>query len=148
VSVGLGKDGEWLAWIFGSSRSGSTWLLRMLTELDGVVPIDDPHLGHHLGVWRPIPLAWAAAEEEPELSTLLEVKAEEPDYFFCERRRESWSEPLRGLDPLPFRGGDRPGRPRGGAAHRRRQGARLARRPAAGRALPRLEADLPAARRP
>jgi len=93
----LAQNEQRLAWIFGSSRSGSTWLLRMLSELDGVVPIDDPHLGHHLGVWRPIPLAWAAAEEEPELSTLLELKAEEPDYFFSERRRESWSEPLRGL---------------------------------------------------
>jgi hypothetical protein len=29
-----------------------TWLLRMLAEIDGIVPIDDPHLGHHLGVWR------------------------------------------------------------------------------------------------
>ena len=27
-----------LAWIFGSSRSGSTWLLRMLSDLEGVVP--------------------------------------------------------------------------------------------------------------
>jgi sulfotransferase family protein len=67
-----------LAWIFGSSRSGSTWLLKMLSDLQGVVSIDDPHLGHHLGVWRPIPLAWAACEDPPELSTLLELKAEEP----------------------------------------------------------------------
>src|SRR5919112_496966 len=67
-----------LAWIFGSSRSGSTWLLKMLSDLEAVVPVDDPHLGHHLGVWRPIPLAWAACEYPPPLSTLLEVKAEEP----------------------------------------------------------------------
>ena len=86
-----------LAWIFGSSRSGSTWLLKMLADLEGVVPIDDPHLGHHLGVWRPIPLAWAACEDPPELSTLLEVKAEEPGYFFAERYRDAWSEPLREL---------------------------------------------------
>lgn len=97
MSPSLPPEKEQLAWIFGSSRSGSTWLLRMLAELDGVVPIDDPHLGHHLGVWRPIPLAWAAAEEEPELSTLLELKAEEPDYFFSERYRQSWWEPLRAL---------------------------------------------------
>lgn len=87
-----------LVWIFGSSRSGSTWLLRMLAEFEGVVPIDDPHLGHHLGVWRPIPLAWAASEEDcPELTTLLELKREEPGYFFAERHRESWWEPLRAL---------------------------------------------------
>lgn len=92
-----------LAWIFGSSRSGSTWLLRMLAELDGVVPIDDPHLGHHLGVWRPLPLAWAVGEDEaPELTTLLDLKAEEPGYFFAERYRDSWSGPLRELIEARF----------------------------------------------
>ncbi|MGN6557464.1 MAG: sulfotransferase [Solirubrobacterales bacterium] len=91
-----------LAWIFGSSRSGSTWLLKMLSDLEGVVPVDDPHLGHHLGVWRPIPLAWAASEEPPELSTLLDLKAEEPGYFFAERHREAWWEPLRELIAARF----------------------------------------------
>src|SRR5215213_652877 len=86
-----------LAWIFGSSRSGSTWLLKMLSDLEGVVPIDDPHLGHHLGVWRPIPLAWAACEDPPRLSTLLDIKAEEPGYFFAERYRDAWEGPLRDL---------------------------------------------------
>jgi hypothetical protein len=91
-----------LAWIFGSSRSGSTWLLKMLSDLEGVVPIDDPHLGHHLGVWRPIPLAWAACEDPPELSTLLDIKAEEPGYFFAERYREAWEQPLRDLISARF----------------------------------------------
>jgi hypothetical protein len=91
-----------LAWIFGSSRSGSTWLLKMLSDLDGVVPVDDPHLGHHLGVWRPIPLAWAACDDPPELKTLLDVKAEESGYFFAERHREAWSEPLRQLIAARF----------------------------------------------
>jgi hypothetical protein len=92
-----------LAWIFGSSRSGSTWLLRMLSDLDGVVPVDDPHLGHHLGVWRPIPLAWAIAEEDPpELTTLLDLKADEPGYFFAERYRDSWWQPLRDLIEARF----------------------------------------------
>lgn len=92
-----------LAWIFGSSRSGSTWLLRMLSDLRGVVPIDDPHLGHHLGVWRPIPLAWAIGKEDsPELSTLLDLKADEPGYFFAERFRDSWWQPLRDLIEARF----------------------------------------------
>jgi hypothetical protein len=86
-----------LAWIFGSSRSGSTWLLKMLSDLEPVVPVDDPHLGHHLGVWRPIPLAWAACEDPPQLRTLLDVKAEERGYFFAERYRDAWEEPLREL---------------------------------------------------
>lgn len=91
-----------LAWIFGSSRSGSTWLLKMLSDLEGVVPVDDPHLGHHLGVWRPLPLAWAACEDPPELRTLLDLKAEEPGYFFAERHRDAWWEPLRELIAARF----------------------------------------------
>jgi hypothetical protein len=100
-----------LAWIFGSSRSGSTWLLKMLSDLEGVVPIDDPHLGHHLGVWRPIPLAWAASENPPELSTLLDLKAEEPGYFFAERYRDSWEGPLRQLIEARFEAQAEGGKP-------------------------------------
>jgi hypothetical protein len=86
-----------LAWIFGSSRSGSTWLLRMLSELDRVIPIDDPHLGHHLGVWRPIPLAWATAKEPPKLGTLADYKRQKRDYLFSDRYRSSWMPQLRKL---------------------------------------------------
>jgi hypothetical protein len=103
------SDGSWLeanedrlVWIFGSSRSGSTWLLKMLAEFPGVVPVDDPHLGHHLGVWRPLPLAWATSETPPELTTLLDVKADEPGYLFAEHRRESWWTPLRRLIQARF----------------------------------------------
>ncbi len=88
---------ERLCWIFGSSRSGSTWLLRMLSELDRVVPIDDPHLGHHLGVWRPIPLAWATEDEPPELRTLPDFKRNRRDYFFSDRYRDAWLPALREL---------------------------------------------------
>ena len=93
----LARSEDHLVWIFGSSRSGSTWLLRMLSELDGAVPIDDPHLGHHLGVWRPIPLAWATADADPELTTLNEIKREKPSYFFSDRYRDVWGPALREL---------------------------------------------------
>ena len=67
----------------------------MLSELEGAVPIDDPHLGHHLGVWRPIPLAWAAASADPELTILNEIKREKPSYFFSDRYRDVWGPALR-----------------------------------------------------
>jgi Sulfotransferase family len=86
-----------LVWIFGSSRSGSTWLLRMLEELDGAVTVDDPHLGHHLGVWRPIPLAWSAAETRPDLATLTDIRRGKPDYFFADRYSDVWRPLLRQL---------------------------------------------------
>jgi hypothetical protein len=98
----LAEREDRLAWILGSSRSGSTWLLRMLSELREVVPIDDPHLGHHLGVWRPIPLAWATAEEPPGLTTLWTVKRGKPGYFFSDRYREQWAPALRELIATRF----------------------------------------------
>jgi Sulfotransferase family len=91
-----------LAWIFGSSRSGSTWLLRMLSALERVVPIDDPHLGHHLGVWRPIPLAWATAKDPPKLGTLADYKREKADYLFSDRYRDVWAPHLRELISARF----------------------------------------------
>jgi Sulfotransferase family len=91
-----------LAWIFGSSRSGSTWLLRMLSQLERVIPIDDPHLGHHLGVWRPIPLAWATAKDLPRLGTLADYKRTKPDYFFSDSYREAWMPKLRELIAARF----------------------------------------------
>jgi hypothetical protein len=93
----MGDMGERLIWIVGSSRSGSTWLTKMLAANDSVVPIDDPHIGHHLSVWRPISLAWGTASDLPELKTLGEVKAEYDDYFFSERYRDAWEPALRDL---------------------------------------------------
>lgn len=84
---------EQLTWIFGSSRSGSSWLLRMLSVHPGVQPIDETGVGHHLGIWRPIPLAWATSAEPPTLTTFGEVKRDNPDYLFSDRYREGW-EPL------------------------------------------------------
>jgi hypothetical protein len=102
VDRGPGAEQDHLVWIFGSSRSGSTWLLRMLTDLDGVVGIDDPHLGHHLGVWRPLPLAWMAAAEPPSLTTLDELKRDKPSYFFSEQYRDAWAPALRELISARF----------------------------------------------
>jgi hypothetical protein len=93
----LDPSGRNLSWIFGSSRSGSTWLLRMVSGLDGVVPIDDPHIGHHLGVWRPIPLAWATATEPPELRTLQQFKHEQRDYLLSDQYRDHWVRGVRDL---------------------------------------------------
>jgi Sulfotransferase family len=97
VAFSLEDAPDRLAWIFGSSRSGSTWLLRMLSALDGVASIDDPHLGHHLGVWRPISLAWATAECPPDLTTLDRLKHDKDSYFFSDRYREAWEPALRRL---------------------------------------------------
>jgi hypothetical protein len=86
-----------LAWIMGSSRSGSTWLANMLGSLPSATSIDDPHLGHHLGTWRPISIAWATAAEPPRLTTLRSLKRDADDYFFSDRYRDAWVPALRDL---------------------------------------------------
>ena len=140
-----------LAWIFGSSRSGSTWLLRMLAELERVVPIDDPHIGHHLGVWRPIPLAWATAKDPPKLGTLADFKRQKRDYLFSDRYRDVWMPQLRRADQHPLRGAGGAGHRRGRRHRRaggRRQGAGVPRGGHDHGPLPRVLADLPAPGRP
>ncbi|MGH2986462.1 MAG: sulfotransferase family protein [Solirubrobacterales bacterium] len=93
----LAEHPDRVAWIMGSSRSGSSWLLRMLGELPEVVGVDDPHLGHHLGVWRPLPIAWAVGKGRPQLTTLQEIKRHHDQYFFSDRHRETWLPALRDL---------------------------------------------------
>jgi len=74
----------------------------MLSELERVVPIDDPHLGHHLGVWRPIPLAWATAKDLPKLGTLADYKRKKRDYLFSDSYRDTWIPKLRELIAARF----------------------------------------------
>jgi Sulfotransferase family len=74
----------------------------MLSELERVVPIDDPHIGHHLGVWRPIPLAWATAKNPPKLGTLADYKRKKRDYLFSDRYRDTWVPQLRDLISARF----------------------------------------------
>ena len=70
--------------------------------LERVVPIDDPHIGHHLGVWRPIPLAWATAKNPPKLGTLADYKRQKRDYLFSDRYRDTWIPQLRELISARF----------------------------------------------
>src|SRR5262245_33256163 len=74
----------------------------MLSELPRVIPIDDPHIGHHLGVWRPIPLAWATAKDPPKLGTLADYKRQKRDYLFSDRYRDVWLPQLRDLISARF----------------------------------------------
>jgi Sulfotransferase family len=86
-----------LTWIFGSSRSGSTWLLRMLGERPELRTFNETGLGHHLGVWRPITLAWATANETPALTTFAHAKRSNPDYVFAPEYQDHWQPALRTL---------------------------------------------------
>src|SRR5436853_3050063 len=74
----------------------------MLSALERVVPIADPRLGHHFGVWRPIPLAWATAKDPPKLGTLADYKRKKRDYLFSDQYRHVWMPQLRELISARF----------------------------------------------
>ena len=101
-----------LAWIFGSPRTGSTWLLRLLTfplrlttkRPSGsimprrasvqplAVPVDEPYLPSHL-----TPVTNGFAEPGGPSFLLKETRADDPNYFFADAFAECWRPEVRRL---------------------------------------------------
>lgn len=61
----------------------------MLRHHPEAVGINETGLGHHLGVWRPIALAWQSVEPPP-LTTFKAIKEDRRDYFFNREYEEVW----------------------------------------------------------
>ena len=81
-----------LVWIFGSPRSGSTWLLRLLADHPRVVPVNEPLIGLHLG-----PMLHDVIDIEVDMSALdwtdfmvRTARANHADEFFAEEYRDVW----------------------------------------------------------
>src|SRR5579884_1636828 len=102
-----------LVWIFGSPRSGSTWLLSLLTHPlvpaddapSGVVrvqarapgcavPLNEPYVPHHLSPALPDEQLF---NEALPAATLPELRGPSPNYFLSERFAAAWRPRLRGL---------------------------------------------------
>jgi len=66
-----------LVWIFGSPRSGSSWLLRLLAARREVTAVNESYLGVHL-----VPVGATPAEGEYFAHG---PRAEDPGYFFAAR---------------------------------------------------------------
>jgi hypothetical protein len=101
-----------LAWIFGSPRTGSTWLLRLLTyPLDltkkrpsgsvlprrapvrpVAVPVDEPYLPSHI-----TPMANQAAEPGAANFLLKSTRPGDPNYFFADAFADCWRPEVRRL---------------------------------------------------
>ncbi len=101
-----------LVWIFGSPRTGSTWLLRLLTfplhltreRPSGsmmprrasvrpvAVPINEPYLPNHLA-----PILEGHAEPGAPSFLLSSTRAGDPNYFFAEAFERWWRPEVRRL---------------------------------------------------
>jgi hypothetical protein len=99
-----------LVWILGGPRTGSTWLLDLLTypltpdserrsgtalrpgdtrARPRAIPINEPYLGVHL--------APVVTVHPARVFTAAEVREDDPSYFFDERYAEAWRPQLRRL---------------------------------------------------
>jgi hypothetical protein len=80
-----------LVWIFGSPRSGSTWLLNLLALHESVVAINEPLIGWYLGPFlSDLPNGDASALDVTNF-TLRRVQRANAQSFFAEEFRDVWS---------------------------------------------------------
>ena len=80
-----------LTWIFGSPRSGSTWLLTLLAEHDSIVPVNEPLIGWYLGPFLcDLPTGDATALDVSNF-TLRRVQRYTSDAFFSDHFSDVWT---------------------------------------------------------
>jgi Sulfotransferase family len=78
-----------LVWMFGSPRTGSTWLMQLFAEIPGVAVIDESYVPMHL-----VPISRTVPDGE-----YFETgqRAGDPNYFFAERYMSELKPELREL---------------------------------------------------
>ena len=82
-----------LIWIFGSGRSGSTWLMRMMRRQRDTVQVNEPGIGEHLADLR----TRASPGPAIEFFRYNDLRADTPDYFFGDEYADVWKPLLREL---------------------------------------------------
>ncbi len=78
-----------LVWMFGSPRTGSTWLMQLFSELPGVAVIDESYVPLHL-----VPIDHTVPDGEYFERG---QRADDPHYFFAKRYMPELRPELRGL---------------------------------------------------
>jgi len=94
IGPGAGFESR-LLWIFGSPRSGSTWLLQMLGALPCVVPVNEPLIGAYLGSIVADSRDVRIDDLDVNNFTFERQRRRIPSQFFSEQSRDTWS-PLLG----------------------------------------------------
>jgi LPS sulfotransferase NodH len=84
-------------WLFGSPRSGSTWLRHMAAAHPGIVAMDEPTIGYHLGPFLSNEPGYHAADLDLGTFTLRRVVEDNPERFFAAKYADVWLPSLRRL---------------------------------------------------
>ena len=86
-----------LVWVFGSPRTGTTWLLNLICSHPSVMGIDEPGIGMHLAVYAPEALGVPAAGFAPEQLRVNDSRSRDDDYFFAASYAPVWQASVRAL---------------------------------------------------
>jgi Sulfotransferase family len=84
-------------WMFGSPRSGSTWLLRMAEQHPLIVGMNEPLIGNHLSPFLSNELGYHAGDLDLSTFTFRRVLEGDPDKFFAAKYADVWLPGLRRL---------------------------------------------------
>jgi Sulfotransferase family len=86
-----------LIWMFGSPRSGSTWLRRMAEQHPQIVGVNEPLLGNHLSPFLSDEPGYRAEDLDVDTFSFRRVLKGDPDKFFAEKYADVWVPGLRRL---------------------------------------------------
>lgn len=86
-----------LVWVFGSPRTGTTWLLNLVCSHPDVVGIDEPGIGMHLALYAPGALGVPAAGFTADQLRVNDSRAGDDDYFFAADYADVWRACTRNL---------------------------------------------------
>lgn len=79
-----------LVWIFGSPRSGSTWLMVLLGQHERVQAVNEPLIGYHLAPFAPHHLGLGTAGVASHQLRFDTLRADEPSYFLSRSYAGTW----------------------------------------------------------
>ena len=83
--------------MFGSPRSGSTWLRRMAEQHPLIVGVNEPLIGNHLSPFLSDEPGYRAEDLDLATFTFRRVLEGDPDKFFAEKYADVWVPGLRRL---------------------------------------------------
>ncbi|MEK6250805.1 MAG: sulfotransferase [Actinomycetota bacterium] len=86
-----------MIWLFGSPRSGSTWLLRMAEQHPSIVGMNEPTIGYHLSPFLSNEPGYHAEDLDLGTFTLRRAVEGDPERFFAAKYADVWLPGLRRL---------------------------------------------------
>ena len=84
-------------WLFGSPRSGSTWVCKLAAHHRSIEVMEEPTIGYHLSPFLSNEPGYHAADLDLDTFTLRRVAEDNPQRFFAAKHADVWVPGLRRL---------------------------------------------------